>query len=359
MAFKSRFVRASICPDPISEPEAFVAHLISWSKRHETKPVVFVTSDDYVQVLAANREELDSCYLLNIPSEEILRTIVSKWEQVESAASLGISTPRTVVFNCEDDLTTTRDDMIFPVFLKGLYTPEWRRVFGGTRKGFVVGNIDEMRAKVGEALKQGVRVLAQEIVQGPDTNNVEFHSYFSISGDPLAVFTFRKLRQHPINFGIGCAVESNDDPELVDVGLRYFKGLGYRGAGQAEFKRDERDGKLKLIELNPRYWQQIALTTACGINIPLVQYLDLTGQPLPPINEVKIGFKWINIYMDVQSFLGYRREGELGVKDWLKSLVGPGMLSDFAWDDPGPFLYEMKYGKVIVNSLWRLAKSDL
>ena len=59
------------------------------------------------------------------------------------------------------------------------------------------------------------------------------------------------------------------------MGKRFLESIGYRGIGSAEFKRDERDGELKLIELNPRYWQQAALAERCGVNFPLAQYLDL------------------------------------------------------------------------------------
>ena len=47
-------------------------------------------------------------------------------------------------------------------------------------------------------------------------------------------------------------MRSVHDPELVELGLRSFRAIGYRGVGSIEFKRDDRDGRLKMIELDLR-----------------------------------------------------------------------------------------------------------
>ncbi len=61
-----------------------------------------------------------------------------------------------------------------------------------------------------------------------------------------------------------------------------FTKIGYRGVGSAEFKLDPADGRLKFIELNPRYWMQNELAAFCGAIMALAQYLDLSGREVPP-----------------------------------------------------------------------------
>jgi hypothetical protein len=63
-----------------------------------------------------------------------------------------------------------------------------------------------------------------------------------------------------------------------------------------------------------------------------------------PLTEFKTGIKWINRYMDFDSFLGYRKEGRLTFRQWRKSLKGKKVYSDFLWDDPIPALYEIRFG---------------
>ena len=43
--------------------------------------------------------------------------------------------------------------------------------------------------------------------------------------------------------------------------------LGFHGIAQVEWKRDPRDGRQKLIEVNPRLWQWHGLTGACGADV--------------------------------------------------------------------------------------------
>jgi predicted ATP-grasp superfamily ATP-dependent carboligase len=145
-------------------------------------------------------------------------------------------------------------------------------------------------------------------------------------------------------------------PELRALGSIFFKESHYRGVGSAEFKLDERDGKLKLIELNPRYWQQNALATACGMNFPLVDYLEATGQGPKIQQEHVAGIKWVNRYMDLDSFLIYRKEGALTFSAWRKTLKGKKVYSDFSWADPVPGLYEIGFGLKLVKAPWFIWK---
>src|SRR5262249_40257012 len=152
-----------------------------------------------------------------------------------------------------------------------------------------------------------VPFLAQSIVPGPDTNMYEFWTYVDQQGTPLVAFEERKLRQFPPGFGEGALVESVDSPELRDVAIEFLRRIDYRGMASLEFKRDTRDGGLKLIELNPRIALQNSLATTCGVNLPLLQYLDLTGQSPQPVRVARPGVKWLNVRSDFRSFREYRR----------------------------------------------------
>ena len=44
--------------------------------------------------------------------------------------------------------------------------------------------------------------------------------------------------------------------------------FGFHGVSQVEFKRDPRDGRFKLMEINPRLWQWHGLAAACGVDLP-------------------------------------------------------------------------------------------
>jgi D-aspartate ligase len=242
------------------------------------------------------------------------------------------------------------------VFIKALDVTEWRKKVDGTVKGYMAGDEAEFHQIVSDILPKKVTLLVQEMIIGPDTNHYKYCAYFSREGEPLLQFTLRKIRQNPIRFGVGSVVESLHYPELLEEGRNLFKAIGYKGVGSAEFKLDQHDNRLKLIEINPRYWQQNSLGEAVGMNFPLMNYLELTGQKPAPVVDFKTGIKWVNIYMDFDSFLAYRKEKSLTLREWLKSLGGVKTWSDMAWDDILPGFYEIRFGARLFRIPWYFIK---
>ena len=182
---------------------------------------------------------------------------------------------------------------------------------GVASKGFVVNTQEELINTFEMVFRWGANGLVQELIPGPDTNHYKSSCYLSRKGEILLAFGLQKIRQQPVGFGFGCLVQSVDYPEMLSLGKVFFTRIGYRGVGSAEFKLDLRDNKLKLIELNPRYWQQNALAEKCGMNFPLMDYMELTDQEPKAIHEYRPGVKWINIYSDIESFREYRQRGQL------------------------------------------------
>jgi predicted ATP-grasp superfamily ATP-dependent carboligase len=204
-----------------------------------------------------------------------------------------------------------------------------------------------------------VPIIVQEVILGADTNHLKYCSYTSPSGTILAEFALRKIRQNPIRFGVGSVVESMHDEELLIAGRRLLQNIGFHGVASIEFKRDERDGRLKLVEINPRYWQQNYLATACGVNFPLLNYFDLVNGSGEAITSFTPGIKWVNRYMDFDSFLKYRKEGSITFSSWRKSLKGKKVYADFTWDDPVPAFFEIGFGWKLVKAPWFLIKRIL
>lgn len=336
--FRSKYVKASVCPEPLSNPDGFVDYLMRLAESEEHKPVLFVTSDDFLLAVSRNRERLQESLLLNVPDADTLESIADKYRQYELARSAGVPVPATVVLEKPADLEKVRQQVPFPVFVKACEVTSWRNEMGGALKGLVANTPEELAIQVDGLLARGLAVLVQELIPGPDTNHFKACCYVSTRGEVVRSFALRKLRQQPPGFGFGCLVESVYDPDVLNLGKRFLESIDYRGIGSAEFKRDERDGELKLIELNPRYWQQAALAERCGVNFPLAQYLDLTAGVPAQATRYEEHVKWLNFFADMDSFRVYRRRGELTFRAWIQGHRGPKIYSNFAADDPIPGL---------------------
>jgi predicted ATP-grasp superfamily ATP-dependent carboligase len=131
--------------------------------------------------------------------------------------------------------------------------------------------------------------MLQEVVPGGDKELYTVGSYLGSEGRALGIFCGRKLRQTPrsrklVPRGVGSCRhgEALWLPELVEDSLRLLEVCAYTGISQVEFKRDPRDGRYKLMEINPRLWMWHTLAAACGVNLAHIAYLDLTGRPSEP-----------------------------------------------------------------------------
>ena len=64
-----------------------------------------------------------------------------------------------------------------------------------------------------------------------------------------------------------------------------------------EFKRDS-EGKLKLMEINPKFWGSLELSLKAGVNFPYLDYLMALNKKLPRFKGYRtdIYFRWILPY---------------------------------------------------------------
>jgi D-aspartate ligase len=281
---------------------------------------------------------------MNLPSVEVAESVVNKRRLYELAAASGTAFPKSYFPATYDEALGVKDALRYPAFIKPYWGHQWRAHFGGQHKGFKVQSPEEFLARFREVLASGHAALVQSYITSPDDNLFSLSLYLSQEGEVLAAFPRRQVRQYPPNSGTVTLAISERDAELVADATRFCQSIGYRGIAGLEYKRDREDNKYKLLDFNPRLMLSDMLTAYCGINLPLLQYLDLTGQSPAPCPEYAQGVKWLDSIADFHAFKQYHERGELGLKQWLNSLKQARVFALFAWDDPLPFLVDRKFG---------------
>lgn len=334
--FASRYCQPLAAPDPVREPEKLLGALLAEARKHARDGIIFPASDTYVLFVSRFREELSQCFRFAIPSQEILESIINKRRQYELAEKIGIPYPRTRYPQDLSDMEHIKNELDYPIFIKPYYSHIWQQKYAN--KGFKVNNARELVERQREISAAGLQVLLQSIVAGPDTNIVEVYVYMSNDHVPLATFTTRKLRQYPNNFGVATCLKTLHDQCAVETALKFLKGVQYVGLGSMELKKDEVDGKYKLLELNARLPTHNAQAACAGINFPLIQYLDLTSHEIPTPNDYEDGVMWLDAIPDLLASYELWKSGGLTIFDWLRSTSKAHCHSYFAWDDIKPFI---------------------
>ncbi len=273
LGFRSRYADLRLAPDRFGDRAAYVRFLSTLGEA-----VVFPTHDDDLELIARRRDELP--FLYPFPGWDVLGPIQDKRRQLGRAAELGIPVPRTS--------EQPSDDLGFPVLVKPADPTVFRRRFGV--KAFRCETRAELDAAFERARDHEPQI--QEWIPGGDDALYTLGSYLDEDGEALGLFSGRKLLQTPPGVGTARVAEAVWVDEVVDQGRALLRGLGFHGISQVEFKRDPRDGRFKLIEVNPRLWEWHGLAAACGVDLPRIAYLDLVGRPPAPARMRGEGTRW-------------------------------------------------------------------
>lgn len=119
--------------------------------------------------------------------------------------------------------------------------------------------------------------LIQELLPGAEYS---VDVLLSPAGEPLAAVPRERLK---VDSGVAVVARTVADPELQALALRAAKAVGIRGVANVQLKRD-RDGRPRLMEINPRFPGTMALTVAAGANLPRAALDLLHGEPIASLS---------------------------------------------------------------------------
>ena len=347
----SRYTTAFI---DVGSGEGMQDRWLEWLETGPRGAALLPCNDDGVELIARNRNLLlDWGYLPVEGNDSAMITMLDKDRCYDLARELGLSAPTIVPLREAGDLANVPEDILYPCGLKPMHTHEFARHFGGRLKVIVVNDRSELEAKWVEMQKRGLEMMVTEIVQGPDNRLWGYYSYLDEHGRPLVEFINRKLRQYPVHFGRGCYVVSDWDDEVVDASLRLLRATDYLGPSHVEWKRDVRDNRLRLIEVNARFALHNEQMRACGKDLTLVAYNRLVGRPVAAPTPVRKGVRLWYPGTDVQALFDYRSRGEITFRTWLRSLIAHRKhFPVFKWYDPMPTI--VAHGRIVIGRVNKL-----
>jgi len=332
LGLHSRLAAGMVCPDPREDEEAFIVFLEQLGPRLPRRAVLFPTHDQYIWPISKNAPRLEPWYLIPFSRWATMQRLHDKREQLETAQRAGVDIPRTVFVDGDDDLARGADEIGFPAIFKPVESLAFKTRF--RRHVLEIASRDEL-LQVYDKVRDCGTLMLQDIVPGGDEELYTLGSYLDDQSRPLAQFTGHKLRQHPPRFGHVSMAVSLWVPELAEAGLRLLHELGFHGVSQVEFKRDPRDGRYRLMEVNARHWMWHSLATACGVNLSLVAYSDAIGDPYVARRQTD-GLKWVVSLTDARDAFSRWRKGDEKLVPWLKSYRGVTVDGLYSLRDPLP-----------------------
>lgn len=313
-----------------------VEFLLALGRRLGQPAILVPVSDRTAEFLAEQAPALRGSFLFPSVSRELVTRLTSKKEMFFLANNIGIPAPEASFPQSRAEVVAFADGASFPLVLKGIDGMALKARTGHTM-ALVHGRAELLAQYDRLEDPQRPNLMIQEYIPGGEDSVWMFNGYFDAASECLVGFTGRKIRQSPIYTGATSLGVCLRNDEVDQTTRRFMKAIGYRGILDIGYRYDARDGRYKVLDVNPRIGSSFRLfVDAAGLDVARALYLDLTGRPVPSIRPSE-GRKWLVEDQDIESSYKYWRDGKLGLWAWLASFRGLREGAWFARDDPQPF----------------------
>jgi predicted ATP-grasp superfamily ATP-dependent carboligase len=334
--FRSTYGPARLCPNPDVDADGWVQFMKELAADIGDGAVLIPSSDRYVTAIANHRDTLDDYFRLS-PGVQVQGLLAQKQTQYQLAIEHGMPMPVTRMVGTQEYLTEFADELFFPCVVKPWHFREWEQLPAGhpllNRKVSVVNTVDELIESYESVRKVTPQVIVQEVIQGPDTNKRVYLSCYNNRSERIANAMFRELRCVPVGFGPASVSEPVRDDEADEICDQFLKKISYVGICEIEVKRDSRDGKVKLIEANPRLSGGGDAAPYAGVDLVWIHYLDIIGKTVEPVSPSERHFKHIVLREEGVAIPQYMRAGLLTWKELFASYRPPLAFFDIDFRD--------------------------
>jgi D-aspartate ligase len=318
----------------------FVDEMIELGKRFDRPPVLILTDEDAVHAVSESRLALSHWYRFRLPADDTVKMLSSKARFHEFAQRHGFRVPRSVVLENLADIERL-SELRYPCVLK---PDDKRYVLHGEKERVVrVDTLQRARDHAIVMLATPGGIIAQEWIEGPDSNIHFTLFYRGADGQMVSMFTGRKVLSSPPGIGNTaiCVAAPEASGVLEPLTRRFAEQAGFDGMGSIEYKWDDTYHEFVMVEptVGRTDWQE-EIATLCGVNIPLAAYRHELGLPPPAERPSRVPVAWCATFSD-------RPPPEL-LRERTKIFDGY-----FRWSDPLPALQHY----VVMNPLRRMKRS--
>jgi len=335
----SRYAHAIRLPDNAPYAQAATDFLTSGASDYLAGSVLLAAGDQELDIIGANREKLAKKFRLDLSNPVAQQIMLNKLQSYQAAKEVGVPTPHFWQVRNEEDVQRLREEFVYPMLVKPKLSHIFQRKF--KCKFFEADNFQRLLEQYRTTRGAGIEAVLLEKIPGPDSKLCSYYIYMDEEGNPLFDFTKRIIRRYPVNMGIASYHITDRVEGVRELSLKLLRHVGLQGLANAEFKYDERDGKLKFIECNARFTAANMLLTRSGFDLGSFVYNRIVGIPQPRLINFRTGMRLWDPLRDFRAFLELRERGELTLVQWLASVMHRTSIAYFSWRDPLPSLVRL------------------
>lgn len=276
--------------------------------------------------------ELQKYCNLALVDEDIMAIAQDKRKTFEFAQKLNIPIPTTFKLNTLDEINDLAKNISYPCVIKKTNYNESGVIYCNN-KDELIKNYSLLCRKRKEEMSLPI---VQEYIVGPGTGYYGLYD----NGKCVGYFMHQRIHEFPITGGASTLAKSVFDPELKILGDKLLRNMNWHGVAMVEFKKDLKDGKFKLMEINPKFWGSFELSHKSGINFAYLNYLVAMQQQVPESKyENNVYFRWTL----PDDLLWYRFVSKKQRKNFRDLKTKVKIHNDIHWDDPLTIIYNFVF----------------
>jgi predicted ATP-grasp superfamily ATP-dependent carboligase len=210
--------------------------------------------------ISLHKEEIKYYTNVLIPDYKSFTSAFNKNKMNAICKETGISVPQRFT-NSEANSLLLKNNLMLVI------KPDYD--VGGARGLRYIKTMDELESAKKYIQDRFGSYIIEEFIPGAYSMRA-LQLLFDKGNKIAAYFILKKIHQWPITGGITVCAESTNETELIEFVLPFFKKCPWEGLVEVELIIDERDGKPKLIEINPRFAGSLLFPIKCGVNFPYI-----------------------------------------------------------------------------------------
>lgn len=299
----SKFCKRSLkSPNAKKRPEKYYHWLLEELKKNPSD-VLLPMDDDTIQVVLKYREQLQKVVQIPLVSSETLELVSDKGKATKLAMEAGLECPKTVFPENLLEVESLTSTMNYPLIIKP-------RKSSGSRGISIVHKKEDLKKTYERIHKDYPFPIIQECIGLGARYDVCL--LFDSNQEVKASFVQKELRHFPIKMGPSTVQESVDYPELIRQCVPLMKKLNWYGIVELEFMIDSNTGKLMFMEINPRFWNSLALSIMAGVDFPWLLYRLAKNEEIEEKNFYESGIKcrWL-LPGDILHFILNKERGKM------------------------------------------------
>jgi len=251
-------------------------------------------------LVTKHRMALPASCRIPFPDSTIVSRASDKAFVVDLARQLGVPIPLTVRLDCAPTMGQHFDELPYPVVLKPARSRvrvESRWLSTGVSYAPDPAALQDLLYRVPP---EAFPVLLQERIYGP---GMGIFACFD-DGQLVTMFAHSRVREKPPSGGVSVLCESvSPDPVAAEQAIELLKRLRWHGVAMVEFKRDHRDGLLRLMEINGRFWGSLQLAIDAGVDFPALTASIAMGESIIGPSSYRLGVRSRWLAGDLDSFV--------------------------------------------------------